>query len=121
MCNVANNCKHNTIIGWVVIVVERELGLEIAMNKIVIFKMSVPVDESIGFEKSLKLALHDAKKTLQKQKTRIDSLESQNKRLRERNKKICNFLAKHRAQDIEKAFSNCQNMTHVQYIIDKMD
>jgi len=25
MCNVANNCKHNTIIGWVVIVVEREL------------------------------------------------------------------------------------------------
>jgi len=25
MCDVANNCKHNTIIGWVVIVVEREL------------------------------------------------------------------------------------------------
>ena len=99
-----------------------ELGCGVlTMNKIVIFKMSVPVDESIGFEKSLKLALHDAKKTLQKQKTRIDSLESQNKRLRERNKKICNFLAKHRAQDIEKAFSNCQNMTHVQYIIDKMD
>jgi hypothetical protein len=25
MCNVANNIKHSTIIGWVVIVVEREL------------------------------------------------------------------------------------------------
>ena len=108
--------------GWGSVRLIAELGCGVlTMNKIVIFKMSVPVDESIGFEKSLKLALHDAKKTLQKQKTRIDSLESQNKRLRERNKKICNFLAKHRAQDIEKAFSNCQNMTHVQYIIDKMD
>jgi len=25
MCNVAKNSKHNTIIGWVVIVVKREL------------------------------------------------------------------------------------------------
>jgi len=27
MCKVAKNSKHNTIIGWVVIVVERELGI----------------------------------------------------------------------------------------------
>jgi len=27
MCDVANNCKHSTIIGWVVIVVERELDV----------------------------------------------------------------------------------------------
>ncbi len=91
------------------------------MNKIVIFKMSVPLDENIGFEKSLKLALYDAKQTLQKQKKTIESLEAQNKRLRERNKKICNFLAKHTAKDIEKKFSNCKNMTHVQYAIDNMD
>ena len=65
--------------GWGSVCLIAELGCGVlTMNKIVIFKMSVPVDESIGFGKSLKLALHDAKKTLQKQKTRIDSLESQN-------------------------------------------
>jgi len=99
-----------------------ELGCGVlTMNKIVIFKMSVPFDEKIGFDKSLKLALYDAKQTLQKQKKTIESLESQNKKLKARNKKICEFLAKHRAQDIAKAFSNCQNMTHVQYVIDNMD
>jgi len=91
------------------------------MNKIVIFKVLVPFDEKLGLDKSLKLALYDAKQTLRKQKQTIDSLELQNKKLRERNKKICSFLAKHTAKDIEKKFSNCKNMTHVQYAIDKMD
>ncbi len=34
MCNVANNCKHNTIIGWVVIVVERELEAYLFCDKV---------------------------------------------------------------------------------------
>ena len=33
MCKVAKNTQHNTIIGWVVIVVERELGMISDENK----------------------------------------------------------------------------------------
>ena len=83
--------------------------------------MSVPVDESIAFEKSLKLALHDAKKNITKTENKNRFTWITKQKTKGKKQKNLQLSCKAQAQDIEKAFSNCQNMTHVQYIIDKMD
>ena len=82
--------------------------------------MSVPFDKDIGLEKSLYLAFSNAKKLLLKQAKTIKLLRLQNEKIKDKNKKICNFLAKSTTNDIAKAFAQCRNVTDVQNVIDNI-